>query len=107
MRRYFRIGSKAKADLVVYVSDNQSWVDEAGGRGTATMEQWAKFEARNPGAKLACIDVQPSGTTQAAEREDVLNIGGFGDSVFELLELYARNRISSEHWAGVIEKVEV
>jgi 60 kDa SS-A/Ro ribonucleoprotein len=37
----------------------------------------------------------------------VLNIGGFGDSVFELLELYARNRISSEHWAGVIEKLEV
>ena len=99
--------AKAKADLVVYVSDNQSWVDEAQGRGTATMEQWAKFEARNPGAKLACIDVQPSGTTQAAEREDVLNIGGFGDSVFELLELYAKNELSPEHWVGVIEKVKV
>lgn len=99
--------AKAKADMVVYVSDNESWVDETQGRGTATMEQWAAFAARNPGAKLACIDLQPHGTTQAAEREDVLNIGGFGDSVFELLELYANNNLSPEHWAGVIEKVEV
>ncbi|KAA0211608.1 hypothetical protein EDM80_11055 [bacterium] len=52
-------------------------------------------------------DVQPSGTTQAAERKDVLNIGGLGGSVFELPELYAKNELSPEQWVGEIEKVKV
>ena len=30
-------------DLVIFVSDNESWVDAAGGRGTATMEAWNVF----------------------------------------------------------------
>ena len=71
------------------------------------MEQWNIFAARNPTAKLACIDLQPSETMQAAEREDVLNIGGFSDSVFELLENFAQGAMSPGHWAGEIEKVEV
>ena len=59
---------KAEGDLVVYVSDNESWVDARGGRGTETMREWAKFKRRNPRARLVCIDVQPYGTVQAAER---------------------------------------
>ena len=73
----------AKSDLVIYVSDNQSWVDATPhGQATALMVQWSKFKARNPAAKLVCIDLQPNGTTQAAERADVLNVGGFSDQEF-------------------------
>src|SRR5205085_3314363 len=75
---------KAVGDVVVYVSDNESWVDAPiygrfGGSRTETMRQWADFRARNPGARMACLDIQPYSTVQAIEREDILNIGGFSD----------------------------
>jgi len=66
-------------DLVIFVSDNESWVDAGRGRGTATMAEWNAFRQRNPKARLVCIDIQPYRTTQAKERDDILNIGGFSD----------------------------
>ena len=71
------------------------------------MSEWSKFRARNPNAKLVCIDIQPNGTTQAAEREDILNIGGFSDHVFELLSLFAANTLHPDHWVGVIEETRL
>jgi 60 kDa SS-A/Ro ribonucleoprotein len=97
----------AKGALVVYVSDNQSWVDVRAGRGTATMQEWSRFQARNPGAKLVCIDLQPYGTTQAADREDVLNVGGFSDEVFEVVAAFGRGGGVTDHWARVIEEVTI
>ncbi len=95
----------ARGDLVVFVSDNQSWVDSAGGgRSTATMAEWAKFKQRNPSAKLVCIDIQPYGTTQAAERSDILNVGGFSDQVFEVIAAFAKGGSNNDHWVGVIEE---
>jgi 60 kDa SS-A/Ro ribonucleoprotein len=38
--------------------------------------------------KLVCIDIQPYGSTQAPERADVLNIGGFSDAVFNVVASY-------------------
>jgi 60 kDa SS-A/Ro ribonucleoprotein len=98
---------KAKGDLVIFVSDNESWVDARGGRGTATMREWSLFRARNPEARLVCIDIQPYGTTQAAEREDILNVGGFSDQVFEVVSAFAAGELAAEHWVGLIEKVEI
>ncbi|MGJ7608939.1 vWA domain-containing protein [Variovorax sp. LT1R20] len=98
---------KAKADLVVLVSDNESWADRARGRGTATMQEWAAFKERNPKARLVCIDIQPYATTQAQEREDVLNIGGFSDEVFKLLAVYAAGGLGADHWVGVIEETSI
>lgn len=77
-----------KGDLVIYVSDNESWVDNARslyGRGTATMQEWNKFKTRNPNAKLVCIDIQPYASTQAHDRDDILNVGGFSDQVFDVI----------------------
>jgi 60 kDa SS-A/Ro ribonucleoprotein len=98
---------KSVGDLVVFVSDNQSWVDAGSGRGTATMREWQAFKKRNPKARLVCIDVQPYGTTQAAEREDILNIGGFSDQVFEVVRQFVAGRMNADHWVGVIESVEL
>ena len=33
------------------------------------------------GPKLVCINLQPYGSTQAPERSDILNVGGFSDAV--------------------------
>lgn len=93
-------------DLVIFVSDNQSWVDgRQGGQATAMMAEWAKLKARNGAAKLVCIDIQPYGTAQAAEREDVLNIGGFSDAVFDQIAAFADGRMGPDHWVGEIRAV--
>lgn len=98
---------KAEADLVLFVSDNQSWVDQGRGRGTALLAEWAEFQQRNPKARLVCLDVQPYETTQAAEREDILNIGGFSDQVFEVIAAFASGQLETDHWIGRIEAVAV
>lgn len=95
---------KAKGDLVVFVSDNESWLNARHG-STAVMNEWQLFKSRNPGARLACLDFVPNATTQAAEREDILNVGGFSDAVFELLALFAKGELQSDHWVGEVEKI--
>ncbi len=101
---------RAKGDLVIYVSDNESWVDAPhygsfGGSATETMKEWANFRQRNPEARMVCIDIQPYATVQAKERPDVLNIGGFSDQVFEVISEFARGELNADHLVGVIESV--
>lgn len=100
---------KAKGDVVIYVSDNESWMDanRSWNRGTATMAEWNKFKSRNRDAKLVCIDLQPNASTQAQERRDILNVGGFSDQVFTLVAEFAGNRMADGHWTGVIDAVEI
>jgi 60 kDa SS-A/Ro ribonucleoprotein len=103
---------EAKGDVLIYVSDNESWIDTPyhgrfGGSGTETMKQWNEFKSRNADAKLVCIDIQPYPHTQAKERADILNIGGFSDQVFTLVSEFTNGTLDAEHWVGVIEKVEL
>lgn len=99
---------RGHGDLVIFVSDNMSWVDgHGGGRSTATLQEWERFRTRNPRARLVCLDVQPYGSTQAAEREDILNIGGFSDAVFEIIASFAAGELNANHWVGLIEKTEL
>ncbi len=103
---------KAKGDVVIYVSDQESWIDSPhygrfGGGATETMNQWSEFKSRNREAKLVCIDLQPYGHTQARERADILNVGGFSDTVFDLIAKFAQAGMNAGHWTGVIEQVEL
>jgi len=94
-------------DAVVFVSDNQSWVDQGAGRGTALLHEWRELRARCPQARLVCVDVQPYETTQALDREDVLNIGGFSDQVFDVIADFVSGRLEPEHWVGRIEATAI
>ena len=96
-------------DLVIFVSDNESWVDKTRSRGTATMQHWATLKARCPQAKLVCIDLQPHATTQAVDtgRNDVLNIGGFSDQVFDVIATFAAGTLNTDQWVGVIDSVTI
>lgn len=96
---------KAAVDLVILVSDNESWVDGKRSGATETMQQWARIKQRNPAAKLVCIDIQPYATTQAQERADILNIGGFSDAVFDVVARFAEGKLGAEHWVGEIEQI--
>lgn len=80
-------------------------MDRQSGRGTALIDAFARLKRRNPQARLVCIDLQPYGTTQASERADVLNIGGFSDAVFEIVASFAAGTLGPDHWVGEIEKI--
>ncbi|MGE0322451.1 MAG: RNA-binding protein, partial [Polyangiaceae bacterium] len=98
---------RATADLVIYVSDNESWVDNKRHGATEMLRQWEQFKLRSPAAKLVCIDLLPYGTTQAMDRDDILNVGGFSDQVFKVIRSFALGNLGAEHWVGEIEKVSL
>lgn len=91
--------ARRKLAGVVVVSDSESWVYQGrprqyGANGsTGVMTEWEQFlknqfqlrGAEIPSPKLICIDLQPYSTMQAPERPDILNVGGFSDSVFEVI----------------------
>ena len=98
---------RARVDLVVLVSDNQSWVDATRTQDTGTLREWRRLKRRCPNAKLACIDLQPYGTTQAPEGDDILNVGGFADTVFAVVAAFAKGEMAPDHWVGQIEEMEL
>lgn len=103
---------KAKGEFVVYVSDNESWVDSRfrgahGSGATRTMLEWTRFKERNPGARMVCIDIQPYDTTQAKERHDIVNVAGFSDQVFDLLAQVAAGESSADHWVRQIDSISL
>ena len=87
---------KRKFAGCVLVSDNESWVGRGRHGSTGVMSEWQTFvknqmqlgghETAAP--KLVCIDIQPYGSSQAPERADILNIGGFSDAVFNVVASY-------------------
>jgi 60 kDa SS-A/Ro ribonucleoprotein len=99
------VKERAKVDTLILVSDNQSWVDKTRTGATETMKQWKLIKDRNPSAKLVCIDLQPYGTTQAQESVDILNVGGFGDAVFDVIAQFSAGSFGAGHWVEAIEAV--
>ena len=98
---------RAQVDAVVFVSDNQSWIDPRMGRGTALLHEWQALRARNPKARMICVDVQPYENTQAPDRDDILNVGGFSDQVFDVISAFVSGELDPEHWIGRIEAIAV
>lgn len=96
----------------VLLSDNESWVGEGRAGSTAVLTWWQRFVANQArlGAspddvKLVCIDVQPNATTQAPEREDVMNVGGFSDAVFTVVEGFMSGEAAG--FVAAVEAVEL
>ncbi|WP_404308281.1 TROVE domain-containing protein [Neorhodopirellula lusitana] len=107
---------------IVLVSDNESWITSgrphfnsrysgyAQSGSTGVMTQWEKFKKTQRGhgivdPKLVCIDIQPYGTSQAPERDDILNIGGFSDAVFNVVSSFLENDAS--RFVREVESVEL
>lgn len=101
---------------IVLVSDNESWITSGRRYGygqngaTGVMTQWEKFKKTQRGLgvadpNLVCIDIQPYGTSQAPEREDILNIGGFSDAVFNVISSFLENDAS--RFVREVESVEL
>lgn len=95
---------QAKADLIVIVSDNESWADYHRSYGTGLRAEWKKFKGRNPNAKLVLIDITPGRTTQITDDKSVLNVGGFSDQVFNVINDFCQGE---SHWVERIRKTKV
>ena len=97
----------------VLVSDQESWVGAGRNGSTAVVTEWQTF-VRNQvrlhgkdfaGPKLVCIDLQPYTTTQAPERSDILNVGGFSDAVFSVVAAFLAD--DGGRFVAEVEKVEL
>lgn len=97
----------ASGDLLIYVSDNESWMDRQYGGSTGTMSEFLKFKKRNPKAKMVCIDIVANTTSQARESKDILNVGGFSDVVFDVISDFAKHGSDAESWVETIEGTEI
>ncbi|MEG1697701.1 MAG: TROVE domain-containing protein [Acinetobacter sp.] len=95
-------------DLMIYFSDNESWADQLRTQHkTGMLYEWDILKQRCPHAKLVCVDLQPYTHTQVPERIDTINIGGFSDEVFRLIDLFAQGKMHADHWVSEIEKIEL
>ena len=77
------------------------------------MTEWQQFVQNQvrlhggdiAGPKLICIDLQPNQTTQAPERSDILNVGGFSDAVFEVMSAFLTS--DAGRFVAEIEGIEL
>jgi len=95
---------------IVIVSDNESWYRNQGGRGSSVVEAWRDFINIQRGRfhtkpRLVCIDIAPGGTVQCPDRDDVLNVGGFSDSVFQVVSQFLNG--DTENFVSTIEAIEL
>lgn len=97
--------SKARVDTLIMVSDNESWIDARRQGASETMLQWERIKRINPQARLICIDLQPGWATPAADRDDILNVGGFSDAVFDVIEQFTAGLYGPQHWVEAIESM--
>lgn len=98
------VADGTRVDVVLLVSDNESWRDTRGDGVTETMRQWTLLKRKNPRARLVCLDLQPYTTVQAVERQDILHVGGFSDQVFDVVAAFSRGELS-DGWTELIERV--
>jgi 60 kDa SS-A/Ro ribonucleoprotein len=92
-------------DVVVFVSDNMSWADFYHGRGTGLESEWKKYASKFKNSKLVLIDIQPYASTQVENSGRVLNVGGFSNSVFDVIDAFVKNPANS--FVSTIEKTEL
>lgn len=97
--------NKKEGDAIIFISDNESWLDGSRYYGTGMMGEFLSFKKRNKNAKLVCIDITPNRTSQSdGKRDDVLQIGGFSDTCFDVIVSFLKQN-EANHWVNVIEEI--
>ena len=97
------------ADVLIYISDYESWVDKGGysSIGTLLLEEWNLYKSRNKKAKLICIDLTPRSNHQIKEQQDILQIGGWSDNAFLVIDKFIRGGWNKDFWIQEIEAVKL
>jgi len=104
--------SGKKVDLIVYVSDNESWVETESNtryryqqdQVTGTLRHWTDVKRQHKHTKMVCIDLTPNVSVQApSTSKDIMNIGGFSDNVFTVLAEFVKGQWSPDFWVKDVE----
>ena len=90
-----------RGQSVINLSDNESWR----GMALGAASEWESYKARNRGARLVNIDLEPNDNAQVRDGRDVLNVGGFSDSVFKVVTAFLNGEI--DNFVQTIESVEL
>jgi 60 kDa SS-A/Ro ribonucleoprotein len=102
--------TKEKVDLIIYLSDNESWADRSysyGSSGTGLRTLFEQYRNKvNKNAKLVLLDLTPSQTTQAAPDSNILLIAGFNDKVFSIIPEFMKSN-DPDFWISTISKVQL
>jgi 60 kDa SS-A/Ro ribonucleoprotein len=103
--------AKAAPDLIIMVSDNESWVGDAtrnAWRGTETLESFRRLQNRNPALKMVNIDIVANTTSQTPciGEPNILNIGGFSDQIWETIRRFVDNT-SPQAWVDEIKAISL
>lgn len=107
--------TKKTGNLIIVVSDCETWVDDSKyggglgyrGAGTTFAQAFAEYKSRNPKAKLVTINLNAGQTTQVQSSPDVLNIGGFSDSIWEVIKNFVEGVPSADYWVDIINRIQL
>jgi len=96
-------------DAVVYVSDNESWIDTNRDKvgSTGMMREWVELKKRCPKARLVLIDLMVGDNSQVTQHTDILQVGGWSDMVFTVVERFLSQGNEPDFWVKEIEKVSL
>ena len=102
---------KANVDLVILVSDGESWVFPTI-RGyyesTPMMREWVELKARNKNAKLVLIDIQADIASQAPQQTtDILIVGGWSDQVFDIIRSFVAGETGSDSLVAAVDAIQL
>lgn len=104
--------NNCRAKTVIIVSDNMSWINGSHysnsyrGMDTPAQEEWNKYSNYDvKGSRLVCIDLQPNTNVQIKDSHRVLNIGGFTDSVFNVVEAFVNG--GRDHFLDIVNKTSL
>jgi 60 kDa SS-A/Ro ribonucleoprotein len=108
-----------KNGVIIITSDYESWSQPrdygqfgfgrvvSDRRNTLMMTEWRKFRQTHPEAKLILIDISPQPTNQVPDEPGVLNIGGFSDNVFRLIDDFINDRGGLQSIATRVHEVNL
>lgn len=99
--------NKINADIMLVISDNEANVSGYNSRTTALSQQWEIFKQNNPFAKMVCINISPNIHAQIQQQKDVLNVGGFNDAVFEVMENFLEVGSEQDSWAKQVDDIQL
>jgi 60 kDa SS-A/Ro ribonucleoprotein len=92
---------------IIMISDNQSWMDSNDLRCTNSLYEWNKYTKRVKDTKMVCLNITPYTNTQIPDRDNVLNIGGFSDQFFTIIDEFFRYGKGRDRWVKLIEKIDL
>jgi 60 kDa SS-A/Ro ribonucleoprotein len=95
-------------DNIIMISDNESWADAKNRPGyTGTYAHFLEIKKNNPRARMVNLDIAPHASAQTVSGSDVLNIGGFTDSVFQVMAMFFESKGNPDFWVNQIKSIQL